>query len=132
MHAGKGLVHEQYDAAIFSKVKPLLGGNLKFMLTGAAPLAPDIIDFFKVVFSCDLCEGYGMTENCGGACASTAGDPVSGHVGGPIQHIKIRLRDIPEMNYLHTNEYPEGEICFNGASITPGYYKNPEKTAEFI
>lgn len=125
-------MHEQYDAQIFSKVKPLLGGNLRCMVTGAAPIAAEVVDFFKVVFSCEMVEGYGMTENCGGACVGMSGDPVSGHTGGPLAHIKVRLRDIPEMGYLHTNETPEGEICFYGGSIMPGYYKNPEKTAEFL
>lgn len=36
------------------------------------------------------------------------------------------------MNYLHTNETPEGEICFFGSSIMPNYFANPEKTAESI
>jgi long-chain acyl-CoA synthetase len=88
------------------------------------------MDFFKICFSCEFLEGYGMTENCGGACVSRPGDPLAGHVGGPLQHIKIRLKDIPEMNYLHTNETPEGEICFYGGSVMPGYFKNPEKTTE--
>ena len=44
--------------------------------------------------------------------------------------MKIRLRDIPEMNYLHTNDPPKGEICFWGPSIMKGYYNNPEKTEE--
>lgn len=73
-----------------------------------------------------------MTENCGGACVTLPSDPVAGHVGGPLHHIKIKLMDIPEMNYLHTNETPEGEVCFYGSSIMSGYYKNPEKTAESI
>lgn len=73
-----------------------------------------------------------MTENCGAACVTATNDPMTGHVGGPILNFKIKLRDIPEMNYLHTNETPEGEICFFGSAITPGYFKNPEKTAESI
>ena len=36
------------------------------------------------------------------------------------------------MNYMHTNEMPEGEICFFGSSIMPNYFNNPEKTAESI
>jgi len=90
------------------------------------------MDFFKICFSCEFFEGYGLTENCGGACVTAPGDPVSGHVGGPLQHIKAKLRDIPEMNYLSTNETPEGEICFYGSSIMPNYFKNQEKTAESI
>jgi long-chain acyl-CoA synthetase len=50
----------------------------------------------------DFLEGYGMTETSAGSCTTFPGDPLSGHVGGPVANVKIRLRDIPEMNYLST------------------------------
>ena len=43
---------------------------------------------------------------------TSASDPTAGHVGGPISCIRIRLRDIPEMNYFSTDENPRGEICY--------------------
>lgn len=132
LREGKGFVHEQFDAAVFSKVKPMLGGRVRALLTGSAPISKEVMEFFTICFSCDFIEGYGMTENCAGACIGKPGDAVFGHTGGPLQHIKIKLRDIPEMNYLHTNETAEGELLFQGSSIMPGYFKNPEKTVEAI
>lgn len=106
---------------------------MRLMVTGSAPIDFEVLDFLKIVFCVDVVEAYGMTENTGGACSSQLGDPITGHVGGPLHHIKIRLKDIPEMNYCHTNKpYPQGEICFFGSSIMPGYFLNPEKTAESL
>lgn len=60
------------------------------------------------------------------------GDKVSGHVGGPLANVKIRLRDIPEMEYYSTSNPPKGEVCMKGPSVMKGYFKNPEKTAEAL
>lgn len=100
------------------------------MITGSAPIAHDVLDFLKIAFCCEIVEGYGMTETSAASFTTYIGDPETGHVGGPLQNVKIRLRDIPEMNYLHTNDPPKGEVCMWGPSIMTGYFKNPEKTAE--
>lgn len=102
------------------------------MLTGSAPISKEVLDFLKICFCCPILEGYGMTETSAGSCITIPGDPKSGHVGGPVANVKIRLRDIPEMNYLSTNDPPKGEICFWGPSIMKGYFKNEEKTAEAL
>lgn len=100
------------------------------MITGSAPISGDVLDFLKICFCCDICEGYGMTETSGGSFLTRPGDPKTGHVGGPLQNVKIRLRDIPDMGYFSRNSPPRGEVCFWGPSIMQGYFKNPEKTNE--
>ena len=57
-------------------------------------------------------------------------DPAaSGTIGGIGPHVKLRLRDIPEMNYLSTDSpYPRGEMQYFGNTIFSGYFKNPAKT----
>ena len=55
----------------------------------------------------------------------------SGTVGGPTPNIKLRLRDIPEMQYLHTDSpNPRGEVQFWGNTMFHGYFKNLERTRE--
>lgn len=116
------LTHGCWDAVVFKKVKALVGGNVRVMLTGSAPISPDVLDFLKICFCCDIMEGYGMTETSAGSCTTYQGDPISGHVGGPVANVKIRLRDIPEMSYLSTDNPPRGEVCFWGPSIMKGYF----------
>ena len=130
LKTGAGLTHGFYDKVVFKKMKNLLGGKVRMMITGSAPISGEVLDFLKICFSCDICEGYGMTATCAGSCVTFPGDPETGIVGGPLNNVKIRLRDIPEMGYLHTNDPPKGEICFWGPSIMKGYFRNPEKTKE--
>lgn len=78
-----------------------------------------------------MLEAYGMTE--GGISMTIPDDPLSGHVGGPLVNVKFKLRDIPEMNYLHTNDPPQGELMsFGACSVTSGYFRKPDKTKETI
>lgn len=123
------VTHPCYDALIFNKVKKILGGNVRTMYTASAPISPEILDFLKVVFCCEIFEAYGLTETVGGL-ATKRGDLINGHVGGCHANTKIKFRDVPEMN-IFTDELPvRGEICFAGPSVFKGYFKSPELTAE--
>lgn len=57
-------------------------------------------------------------------------DSTYGHVGGPLSCAMIKLVDIPEMDYLTTDNPPRGEVCFKGNNIFPGYFMAPDKNAE--
>jgi long-chain acyl-CoA synthetase len=117
------LHHNFYDTVVFRKLRNLLGGEVKLMITGSAPIAAEILNTLKVVFSCPIREGYGQTETSAPATLTGLWDPRAGHVGGPIACVRCRLKDIPEMEYFSTDENPRGEICFKGPSIFKGYYK---------
>ncbi len=75
-------------------------------------------------------EGYGQTEGTAGLTFTFPFDTDVGHVGTVLPCAHIKLRDVPDMNYLASNG--EGEVCFKGPCMTQGYYKNPEKTAELF
>jgi len=120
-----------YDKLLFNNVKAILGGCVEYMITGSAPIDLEVLAFLKIVFACPIFEGYGLTETSGAAFITVEADPIAGHVGGPLECIKARLRDLPDMNYLSSDKpHPRGEVQMWGSSITTGYYKNPEKTAE--
>lgn len=100
-----------YDKLVFKKVKMMLGGNVRCMVTGSAPIDKEVLEFLKVCFCCPIVQGYGLTETSAGTCIVDTSDPVSGHVGGPVESCKIRLKDLPDMNYLSSDKpYPRGEI----------------------
>ena len=125
------MFHACYDALVFKKIAAILGGKVRCMVTGGAPMEKNVINFIKVVFSTPVVEGYGLTETVAGTSSTDIYDPVPGHVGGPKYAVKIRLKDLPEMQYLSTDTpYPRGEICITGPTVFNGYYKRPEKTAE--
>lgn len=75
-------------------------------------------------------EGFGQTETSAPCTLTGINDPNSGHVGGPLNCCKFRLRDIPEMSYLSTDENPRGELCVRGPSVFKGYFKAADKNAE--
>jgi long-chain acyl-CoA synthetase len=74
VEAGEGYLHSKYDALVFNNIKAFLGGRVRIMLTGSAPISADVLNFLKVVFCCPVTEGYGMTESGGGSCVTFCED----------------------------------------------------------
>jgi len=127
------VTHWLWDALVFSKVKARLGGRVRTIVTGSAPISPDVMDFLRIAFACEVYEGYGQTETSAGSFLTETGDLTAGHVGGPLPVNLVKLVDVPDMNYTSQDKpYPRGEICFKGSNVTVGYFKNPEKTKEDI
>ena len=131
--------HKLYDALVFNKMKKAFGGNVHVMITGSAPISPDVIDFLKICCSCPILEGYGQTESGGGSFLTSVNDPNSGHVGGVLSNAEFKLVDAADLGYttkdkdLVTGELmPRGEVCIRGAGIFTGYYKDEEKTKEAL
>ncbi|GAY60115.1 hypothetical protein CUMW_199570 [Citrus unshiu] len=124
---------KMWDRLVFNKIRERLGGRVRFMGSGASPLSPDVMDFLKVCFGCQVMEGYGMTETSCIISAIDKGDNLSGHVGSPNPACEIKLVDVPEMNYTSEDQpNPRGEICVRGPIVFQGYYKNEVQTREVI
>ena len=135
-----GNVHNVFwDNLVFGKIRDILGGKVRFMLTGSAPMAPEVVAFIKIAFSTILIEGYGQTENCAGMLLSKANDNTCGHVGGPGFANEVKLVDVPELEYTSKDKNPEtgdpeprGEICIRGPVLFKGYLNDKENTAKTI
>eukprot|EP00743_Colponemidia_sp_Colp-15_P005852 GILK01006290.1.p1 GENE.GILK01006290.1~~GILK01006290.1.p1 ORF type:complete len:687 (+),score=122.15 GILK01006290.1:37-2061(+) len=130
--------HPLWDKLVFSKVAARLGGRVRFMVTGSAPISDQVKDFLRICFSCPILEGYGQTECTAAATVALGTDVTNGHVGGPLPVNEIRLEDVPDMNYTsndideHGNPMPRGEVCIRGSNVFVGYYRQPDKTAEAL
>ncbi|TMW67702.1 hypothetical protein Poli38472_011322 [Pythium oligandrum] len=122
--------HGLWDRVVFSKIREMLGGRIRFVLAAAAPLRPEVRDFIKIVLSCDLMCGYGLSESTGALVVSSADMPLGQHTGTPLVNCQIRLEDVPEMGYTSKDRpRPRGEILTKGPNTFAGYYKEPEMTA---
>jgi long-chain acyl-CoA synthetase len=110
--------HMLADRLVLSKVRALFGGNLRQALTGAAPIAPEILEFFD---ACGLpvLEGFGMTETSTAATANTIEEHRFGSVGKALPGVEVRIAE-------------DGEVLLRGANIFQGYYKNEEATRETL
>ena len=118
---------------IFSKAKERLGGRVRVITTGSAPIASEVLSFLRCLFCCAVVEIYGQTESCGASFATKTYDTISGHVGAPGLGVEYKLFDLPEMNYTKdTKPYPSGEICIRGPAIFLGYFKNKRLTDETL
>ena len=111
---------EQAEEKLFKNVRGLFGPNIRECVTGAAPIAPEILEFF---FACGVpvMEGYGMTET---ATSATVNRPQGnefrfGSVGRPMQGVEVRIAD-------------DGEVLVKGPNIFQGYYKNEDATRNTI
>ncbi|NWR55327.1 ACSL4 ligase, partial [Bucorvus abyssinicus] len=125
-----------YDAPLcnvllFKKVKALLGGNIRMMLSGGAPLSPQTQRFMNICFCCPVGQGYGLTETCGAGTITEVADYSTGRVGAPLICCEIKLRDWQEGGYTTKDKpNPRGEIIIGGPNVSMGYFKNEEKTTE--
>ena len=116
---------------IFSKFRAIVGGHLRVLLSGGAPLASDAHDFVRTCLGITLLQGYGLTETCATACIPDGSDLSTARVGPPLQEVDIRLVNWDEGGYTVTDQQgPRGEIVVGGGHVAKEYYKMPEKTDE--
>lgn len=126
-----GLERLLWDLLVFRKVRAILGGRIRFILSGGAPLSADTQRFINICLGAPIGQGYGLTETCAGGTFSEYDDPSVGRVGAPLPCSVVKLVDWPEGGYLVSDSpKPRGEIVIGGPNVTVGYFKNDEKTRE--
>merc|ERR1719313_428718 len=128
-----------WDTFVFNKTKGALGGRVRMAVSGGAPISKDTLEFACCALA-PMCQGYGATETSAGATLTNPLDLQFGTVGGPVPCAKIKLVDVPDMNYFcGPQEVYEkgshgalafaagkakngGEVWVGGPGVTPGYY----------
>lgn len=104
---------------MFRALQNFLGlRKVRVAITGAAPIPPDVVRFFRVL-GVPLVEVYGLTESSGMATGHRLDDVAVGTVGVPTQGVEWRIGEA-------------GEFQIKGDMVFAGYYKNPEATAQSI
>jgi len=103
---------ERAEEELFSKVRAAFGGRMRQAVSGAAPIAREILEFF---FACGVpvFEGYGMTETATAATFQSLDDYKFGTVGKPFPGVELRIAD-------------DGEVLIRGANIFAGYHNNAD------
>ncbi|KAG8982468.1 hypothetical protein FRB90_006767, partial [Tulasnella sp. 427] len=123
-----------WDALVFRKIQAVLGGQLGVLTSGSAPISKDCMNFLKIAFSCDVMEGYGLTETCATTTLGWPRDPSSTGTIGPPQTVnEVKLLDVPQMNYTSEDKpYPRGEILVRGPNVFIRYHKDEKSTKEAL
>eukprot|EP00761_Pharyngomonas_kirbyi_P007638 gb/GECH01007648.1/.p1 GENE.gb/GECH01007648.1/~~gb/GECH01007648.1/.p1 ORF type:complete len:665 (+),score=188.45 gb/GECH01007648.1/:1-1995(+) len=121
-----------WDWLVINKLKTTLGGRMRAIVSGGAPLRPDIQEFLRAAFDVPIMQGYGLTETCAMATIQPPNVLQTNISGTVVPCVEIKLVDVEEMDYKSTNTPPQGEICIRGTAVMQGYYKNEEKTKEAL
>jgi len=106
-----------------------MGGKVRMMLTGGAPLAAETHEFVRNALCCKVMQGFGLTETCACATVQSEYDMSTGRVGSPLTSCDIKLVNWDEGNFHITDKpNPRGEILVGGDNVSLGYYKLEEAT----
>ena len=112
------LQHKLADRLVYAKVKSRLGGNLRIGVSGGAPLAKEIIEFFAAL-DVIILEGYGLTECTTGATINRPTRYRIGSVGPALPGVELRIAD-------------DGEVLIKTDTVFGGYFKDEEATREVL
>jgi len=133
-----------FNALVFKKFAALVGGRLRYALSGGGPLHAEIQTFIRTAFGIPLVQGYGLTETAAGLTIQAKDDIRFGIAGVPLPCLEVKLLSCPDISdkaslpYMCTDTVDNegnpilgrGEILVKGLNVGVGYYMMPDKTKE--
>lgn len=120
-----------FDSVVFSKVRELTGGRLRFTMNGASGISDSTKHFLSLVLA-PMLTGYGLTETCANGSLGSPLEYTPFAIGPVPAAIEVKLVAIPDMGYLTEAPVPQGEIYLKGLPVMKGYWKNPEETEKAL
>ncbi|MBI2569684.1 MAG: long-chain fatty acid--CoA ligase [Candidatus Schekmanbacteria bacterium] len=109
------VLHRCFDSLVFSRIRAVFGGRVRYMVSGGAPIGVELLEFFHALGILIL-EGYGLTETSGPATVNGFDAFKLGTVGRAMPGTELRISEI-------------GEILIRGTGVFREYFKDPEATA---
>lgn len=116
-----------FDGIVFSKVRTMTGGRLRFIVNGASGISSGTLNFLSMVIA-PMISGYGLTETCGNGALGSPLQWTPHAIGPPPASVEVKLVSVPELNYSANAVPPQGEILIRGGPVVKEYYENPEET----
>ena len=115
---GLQLRHALFDRLVYTKLRAAVGGRIRYAVSGGGPLGERLGHFFRGA-GITILEGYGLTETSAATSVNRAGRNKIGTVGQPLPGVSIRIAE-------------DGEILIKGPNVFPGYWHNPQASAEIL
>jgi long-chain acyl-CoA synthetase len=110
--------YAMFDKLVFSRIRQGLGGRMRLLVSGGAPLDPEVAEFFHAAGLLIL-EGYGLTESSAASFVNRPGRFRFGTVGLPLDGVRVQIAD-------------DGEILLAGRGVMRGYWQDPDATAAVL
>jgi long-chain acyl-CoA synthetase len=110
------------DKLLLKKQQKALGGEIRLIITGSAPVQPEVVKHLRLLYGCVVLQGFGTTETSGAATMTNEADLAADHVGAPVPAAAVKLINIPDMGISAIDD--KGEVLVSGPIVATQYLRS--------